>query len=192
MLVAAQSLYVGRHYRFGEIINDQPDEFDLHMRAGGLGVQGRPIVSAECLCTDCQNAGAFLQSLPGAPPVLDQKGATRFVLYRKDRVRCERGQDCLREHRLSKDSKTRRVIAICCSTPMFLEFTNGHWLSIYGGLGRRRACLRLKSGRWPAIGPKASNSQTMYPIPIPTRSPFTQNSFVPGLPCVSVHPRSTL
>ena len=99
-----------------------------------LEVQGIPIISAECLCGDCQNAGAFLQSLPGAPPTLDQKGATRFVLYRKDRVRCEKGQDLLREHQLSKDSTTRRVVAICCNTPMFLEFTKGHWLSIYGGL----------------------------------------------------------
>lgn len=99
-----------------------------------LEVQGRPIVSAECLCTDCQNAGAFLQSLPGAPPTLDQKAATRFVLYRKDKVRDVKGQGFLREHRLSKDSKTRRVVAICCNTPMFLEFSNGHWLSVYGGL----------------------------------------------------------
>jgi hypothetical protein len=99
-----------------------------------LELQGRPIVSAECLCTDCQNAGAFLQSLSGAPPILNQNGATRFVLYRKDKVRCEKGQECLREHRLSKDSKTRRVVAICCSTPMFLEFTKGHWLSLFGGL----------------------------------------------------------
>lgn len=99
-----------------------------------LEVQGRPIVSAECLCADCQKAGAFLQLLPGAPHTLDEKGATRFVLYRKDKVRCEKRQDCLREHRLLKDSKTRRVVAICCNTPMFLEFTNGHWLSIYGGL----------------------------------------------------------
>ena len=45
-----------------------------------LEVQGTPIVSAECLCTDCQNAGTFMQSLPAAPPTLDQKGATRFVL----------------------------------------------------------------------------------------------------------------
>jgi hypothetical protein len=99
-----------------------------------LEVQGRPIISAECLCADCQSAGAFLQSLPGAPSTLDQKGATRFVLYRKDRVRCEKGRDLLREYRLSKDSTTRRVVAVCCNTPMFLEFTNGHWLSIYGGL----------------------------------------------------------
>jgi hypothetical protein len=56
-------------------------------RQVALEVQGRPIISAECLCADCQNAGAFLQSLPGTPRTLDQKGATRFVLYRKDKVR---------------------------------------------------------------------------------------------------------
>ena len=99
-----------------------------------LNVQDEPILSVECLCADCQNAGAFLQSLPGAPVTLDEKGATRFELYRKDRVQCRKGQNLLKEHRLSADSPTRRVIATCCNTPMFLEFTNGHWLGIYGGL----------------------------------------------------------
>jgi hypothetical protein len=113
-----------------------------------MEVQGKAIVSVECLCADCQNAGAFLQSLPGALPTLDQKGATRFVLYRKDKVRFEKGQDRLREHRLSKNSKTRRVIAICCNAPVFLEFTNGHWLSIYGGL-------------WPAASLPALEIRTM-------------------------------
>ena len=112
-----------------------------------LEVQGRPIISAECLCADCQSAGAFLQSLPGAPSTLDQKGATRFVLYRKDRVRCEKGRDRLRVHRLAKDSKTRRVVAVCCNTPMFLEFTNGHWLSVYGGLwpAERAPALEIRT-----------------------------------------------
>ncbi|WP_314410678.1 hypothetical protein [Pseudomonas kuykendallii] len=99
-----------------------------------LKIQGNPIISAECLCNDCQKAGAFLQSLPGAPSVLDNKASTRFVLYRKDRVWCEKGQSRLREYRLSEHSKTRRVVATCCNTPMFLDFTNGHWLSLYGGL----------------------------------------------------------
>lgn len=98
-----------------------------------LEVDGRPILSVECLCRDCRNAGAILQSLPGASSVLDQNGATRLVLHRKDRVRCLSGQDFLREHRLSKESKTRRVVAICCNTPVFLDFTQGHWLSLYGG-----------------------------------------------------------
>ena len=99
-----------------------------------LEVHGKPIISAECFCADCQNAGAFLQSLPGALPTLDHRGATRFVLYRKDKVLCANGRDHLREHRLSKASTTRRVVAVCCNTPVFLEFAGGHWLSIYGGL----------------------------------------------------------
>lgn len=99
-----------------------------------LQVLGTPIISTECLCTDCQNAGAFLQSLPGAKPVLDHHGATRFVLYRKDRVCCVNGAELLRAHRLSKNASTRRVVARCCNTPMFLDFSGGHWLSIYGGI----------------------------------------------------------
>lgn len=99
-----------------------------------LRVQGQPIVSCECLCSDCQKAGAIVQLMPDARAVMDERGATRFELYRKDRVDCERGQSLLGEHRLSPDSKTRRVLATCCSTPMFLEFTQGHWLSLYGGL----------------------------------------------------------
>lgn len=99
-----------------------------------LEVEGTPIVSAECLCTDCQKAGALLQSLPGAPRMLDANGATRFVMYRKDRVHCEEGAHFLRGHRLHAGSRTRRVVAICCNTPMFLDFTRGHWLSMYGNL----------------------------------------------------------
>ncbi len=102
-------------------------------RKVALGLEGGPIVSVECLCADCQNAATQLQSWPDAPLVLDQNGATRFVLYRKDRVRCLTGEEWLREHRLTEDSKTRRVVAVYCKTPMFLEFKNGHWLSIYGG-----------------------------------------------------------
>ncbi|MEX1058475.1 MAG: DUF6151 family protein, partial [Natronospirillum sp.] len=113
-----------------------------------LTVQGDPIVSAECLCTDCQTAGVMLQSLPGTRSILDQKGATRFVLYRKDRVVCVKGEGHLREHRLTAKTPTRRVVAACCNTPMFLEFTNGHWLSLYGAL-------------WPAESLPALEIRTM-------------------------------
>ena len=99
-----------------------------------LALKGKHIMSVECLCRDCQQAGALLQTLDSAPPLLDDNGATRFVVYRKDRVRCQAGQDTLKEHRLSPTAKTRRVVACCCNTPMFLEFMNGHWLSLYGGL----------------------------------------------------------
>lgn len=99
-----------------------------------LALEGTPILSVECLCTSCRQAGAHLQARPGAPRLLDDKGATRFVIYRKDRVRCVQGAETLREYRLSPQAKTRRVVATCCNTPVFLEFSQGHWLSLYGQL----------------------------------------------------------
>lgn len=97
-----------------------------------LVLTGKPIVAAACYCKSCQTAGAQFETLPGATAVLDADGGTGFVLFRKDRVRCLRGEALLGEHRLTPSSATRRVIASCCNTPMFLEFQNGHWLSIYG------------------------------------------------------------
>lgn len=37
----------------------------------------------------------------------------------------------LREFRLSVGAGTRRVVATCCNTPIYLEMKGGHWLSIY-------------------------------------------------------------
>jgi hypothetical protein len=99
-----------------------------------LEVERAPIVSAECYCNSCRTAGARLEKLPEAPLILGQNGGTRFVLYRKDRVRFVAGTDRLKEFRLTPKANTRRVVATCCNTPVFLEFQNGHWLSLYGGL----------------------------------------------------------
>lgn len=94
-------------------------------------VAGPPIVSVGCYCASCQEAGRRFEQLHAAPPVLDPDGGTGFILYRKDRVQCEKGQEQLEEHRLKPDSPTRRVVATCCNSPMFLEFNKGHWLSMY-------------------------------------------------------------
>lgn len=99
-----------------------------------LEVLGTPIISAECYCNSCRAAGVKLQTLPGARPVVDAHGATRFVLYRKDRTRFRQGTAQLKAFRLTPESKTQRVVATCCNTPIFLELSNGHWLSLYGGL----------------------------------------------------------
>jgi hypothetical protein len=99
-----------------------------------LEVERAPIVSTECHCNSCRAAGARLQSLPAAPPVLKTNGGTHFVLYRKDRIRFLKGAERLKEFRLAPAAKTRRVVATCCNTPVFLEFQGGHWLSLYGGL----------------------------------------------------------
>jgi hypothetical protein len=56
-----------------------------------------------------------------------------YASYRKDRVRVIRGGSYLREYRLKLESPTRRVTASCCGSPMFTDFTPGHWVSIYRG-----------------------------------------------------------
>lgn len=108
----------------------------LHCTCGRfqLALVGRPIVSVACCCQSCRAAGARMQKLPSARPVLDAHGCTPFVLFRKDRVRFLAGAAALREFRLQPASKTRRVVASCCNTPVFLEFQSGHWLSLYRGL----------------------------------------------------------
>ena len=99
-----------------------------------LEVESAPIVSTECHCHSCRAAGARLQTLAAALPLLETNGGTRFVLYRKDRIRFVKGAELLKEFRLTPGAKTRRVVATCCNTPVFLEFQNGHWLSLYGCL----------------------------------------------------------
>ena len=113
-------------------MNHLPTRLLCACRQVVLEVEGDPIVSAQCLCSDCRKAGEVLESLTGAPRMLDANGATRYELYRKDKVRCMQGAHFLREHRLTDQSRTRRVVAICCNTPMFLDYTRGHWLSMYG------------------------------------------------------------
>lgn len=99
-----------------------------------LAVEAAPIASVECCCNSCREAGTRLARLPAAAPVLSPFGATRFELHRKDRVRVLAGEDRLGEFRLLPGAKTRRVVATCCNTPVFLEFKGGHWLSLYGSL----------------------------------------------------------
>jgi len=122
----------------------QPSQ--LHCACGQvhLQVEGAPIISAECCCTSCRTAGTRLQSLPLARQVLGTNGTTRFVLYRKDRVRFLEGTGQLKEFRLTPEAKTRRVVATCCNTPIFLEFESGHWLSLYGSLWPTGTLPRLE------------------------------------------------
>jgi hypothetical protein len=102
-------------------------------RCGAVKVEatGPPILSLTCYCTSCQEAGRRFEQAASAPPVLDSDGGTGFILYRKDRVQLVEGQQHLEERRLDPASPTRRVVATCCNSAMFLDFTKGHWLSIY-------------------------------------------------------------
>ena len=118
-----------------------------------LEVEGPPIVSAECHCNSCRAAGARLQALPGTGPVLEPSGGTRYLLYRKDRVRFSGEDKRLKAFRLGPEARTRRVVATCCNAPVFLEFQGGHWLSLYAGLWPDRAAplpeLRTMTGDLP-------------------------------------------
>ena len=96
-----------------------------------LEASGAPILSAVCYCESCRLAGRALEQVPGAPAVLNADGGVDYCLYRKDRVKVLQGGAFLREHRLTPTSPTRRVVASCCGAPMFLDFTKGHWLTLY-------------------------------------------------------------
>ncbi len=98
-----------------------------------LEAEGDPIVTTVCHCSSCQAAGRQLEALPGAESILNEDGGTPFVLFRKDRVRCLKSDTLLGEHRLDPKSPTRRVVATCCNTAMFLDFSKGHWVSLYEG-----------------------------------------------------------
>jgi Family of unknown function (DUF6151) len=119
---------------------------EIHCRCGQvrIEVEADPIISTECHCSSCRAAAARLTKLPAAPAYLEPNGGTRFVLYRKDRVVFAMGHEHLREFRLTPVSKTRRVIASCCNTPVLLEFPNGHWFSLYAHLWRQGALPRLQ------------------------------------------------
>lgn len=122
----------------------------LSCRCGKVGIElvGKPILAAECHCNSCRAAGARLGALPGAMPVQADNGGTPFVLYRKDRVNFIKGARRMAEFRLNPESPTRRVVARCCNTLLFLEFRHGHWLSLYAAL-------------WPEAARPAMEMRTM-------------------------------
>jgi hypothetical protein len=96
-----------------------------------LRVQGAPILVSECLCDSCRAAAAHLAKLPGGSDILTAYGATPSAEYRKDRVEIVAGAQNLREFRLKRGAGSRRIVASCCNTPVFLEMKGAHWLSLY-------------------------------------------------------------
>jgi hypothetical protein len=96
-----------------------------------LEMTGQPIIHAACYCSSCQEAGRRIEELPDAPPVLGADGGTDCVLYRKDRVRCVQGGERLEAIRLKPGSPTRRMVAGCCNSAMFLDFSKAHWATLY-------------------------------------------------------------
>jgi hypothetical protein len=92
---------------------------------------GAPIMSVACYCESCQEGSQQIEALPNGRAVCGPDGGTAYVLYRKDRVEYPKGSGLLRGLKLRDESSTRRVLAACCDSPMFLEFEKGHWLTMY-------------------------------------------------------------
>jgi hypothetical protein len=97
-----------------------------------LALQGAPIASLVCYCDDCQAGARQIEALVGAAAVQGPDGGTSYVVYRRDRVRNDRGSDLLKAIKLKPASATNRVIASCCNTAMLLNFDDGkHWVDVY-------------------------------------------------------------
>ncbi|NNM66785.1 MAG: hypothetical protein HKM06_02105 [Spirochaetales bacterium] len=128
---------------------------------------GHPILTSVCYCDDCQKAGHQIESLPQAPSVVGHDGGTAYILYRRDRVTCLRGSERLAEHRVEGEAFTKRVVAACCNSGMYLDFEKGHWLSLYRDRFR---------GQAPAvemlIQTKYKPAETVLPQDIPSFSGF--------------------
>jgi hypothetical protein len=96
-----------------------------------LEATGAPILTVACYCESCRLAARRFEQAPGAPSVLNPGDGVDYSLFRKDRVAVVQGSSQLQAHRLAETSPTRRIVAACCNAPMFLDFTSGHWLSLY-------------------------------------------------------------
>ena len=96
-----------------------------------LEIDADPILKTVCNCGSCRQAAHIFEQLPGAEPIAGENGGVPYILFRKDAIRCTAGQDHLRDHRLTESSPTRRIVATCCNTFMFLDFTKGHWVSVF-------------------------------------------------------------
>jgi hypothetical protein len=123
-------------------VTDSTLTFSCTCETVRITTSGAPIMAVACYCNSCQTAGRQLLDDTGAS-VVNADGGTDFVLVRKDRVNWSIDPASLVEHRLSAESPTRRVCAACCGAPLFLEFQNGHWLSLYA--------QRLPASQRPAI-----------------------------------------
>jgi hypothetical protein len=97
-----------------------------------VGAWGEPIIVTACYCNDCQAAAERLGASADSAPAANTDGGTEFMVFRRDRIACTRGADRLEAMRLTDGSKTRRMIAGCCATPMYLAFDDKRpWASAY-------------------------------------------------------------
>jgi len=92
---------------------------------------GEPILCAVCYCDDCQKGAVQIEALANSPGFRDPDGGTPYLIYRDDRFNCAAGEDLLVNYRIKEHAPTRRVVASCCNSALFLKFGPGHWVSAY-------------------------------------------------------------
>lgn len=126
-----------------------------------IGAWAEPIAVNACYCDDCQAAARRLAASADLAPAIDTDGGTEFMLFRRDRIACTRGAVGLQAMRLTDASKTRRMIAGCCGTPMYLAFDDKRpWVSAFrASFGadappvKMRICTRFRRpGDWAEDG----------------------------------------
>ena len=115
--------------------SDVAERLTAQCSCGAVEIEavGKPIVSVVCYCDDCQAAARNIEAMPGAACFRLNDGGTPLIAYRKDRVRCVRGEAKLSKLKLRDGSATSRRLATCCNSVMFLDFDDAkHWVDIYG------------------------------------------------------------
>lgn len=126
--------------------------------------KGAPFLSATCYCDHCQEAAGQIESAGNSPAVTDPDGGTALCLIREDKFSIERGNDLLRPHQIEPNSPTSRMVASCCNSAMFLQFSDGRfWKSALVNriVGPKpaiemRLCTRFRSSElpWPDHAPR--------------------------------------
>ncbi len=97
-----------------------------------LETSGAPIGVSVCYCDDCQAVGREIEAMANGPPVLDPDAGSSFVVYRRDRLSCVRGEELLRAVKLKPESPTVRYVASCCNSAMYVGFDDGkHWVDVF-------------------------------------------------------------
>jgi hypothetical protein len=118
-----------------------------------IELEGAPLMANVCHCNYCQKGSFQIEQLPHAPHILDRYKGTAYVLFRKDRAKINQGIEHCADYRLEGESKTRRIVASCCNSPLFLDFEPGHWVSFYQQRFETpvpQAEMRIQTGCLPA------------------------------------------
>ncbi|WP_133648242.1 GFA family protein [Paraburkholderia flava] len=105
-----------------------------HCQCGTVEISAwaQPMMVSTCYCDDCQAAGQRHAASGSSAPMSGADGGTEFMVFRRGSIACTRGADLLQPAKLTSHTKTRRMIASCCATPMYVAFDDKRpWVSAF-------------------------------------------------------------